>query len=118
VYTASIIFSNHASGRTLLRTFTLSVAWRDYFVESWWGEDFDLAYTTLMFAPDGSQNFYSACREPVTSYLSDPSGGSELGSGTEFGVAAEVNLPAGRDRVVLWQKLHHVLCRPRLREFR
>ena len=37
--------------------------------------DNDLAFSTLTFTPDGSANFYAACREAATSFPTDPAGG-------------------------------------------
>jgi len=48
----------------------------DYFTELFDASDNDLANQTLSFMPDGSANFYQACREPAASFPSDPAGGS------------------------------------------
>ncbi len=50
----------------------------DSFTEQFEGEEFsgtDLAYTTLTFTPDGSQDFYTLCRTHAAAFPTDPGDG-------------------------------------------
>ncbi len=67
---------------------------RDYFSELFDASDNDVANQTLFFWPDGSQDFYYACRETATSFPSDPAGGTVY-SLSDDGFAA-VTLSGGR----------------------
>lgn len=66
----------------------------DYFTESFDAEDNDVANQTLFFRPDGSSNFYQACRETATSFPSDPAGGTEYYLSDDSFIA--VTLSSGR----------------------
>ena len=66
----------------------------DYFTEVFDASDNDVSNQTLFFTPDGSMNFYQACREPATSFSSDPAGGIAY-SLADDGYAA-VTLSGGR----------------------
>lgn len=76
-YNEVLTFSNHFSGVTQKRTATLTVA-VDHFTEFFDTATNDLAYTSLTFTPDGSTNFYSARRERVVQFPTDPAGGAPL----------------------------------------
>ncbi|MCG3147103.1 MAG: hypothetical protein PCFJNLEI_00540 [Verrucomicrobiae bacterium] len=76
-YNEVLTFSNHINGVTQKRTATLTVA-VDYFTEYFDTSTNDLAYTSLTFTPDGSTNFYRACRERVVQFPTDPAGGAPL----------------------------------------
>ncbi len=56
-------------------TITVENYQKDYFTEEF-GEDNDLGYQRLTFLPDGSGNFYTLCREDVSAFSTDPSGGT------------------------------------------
>jgi hypothetical protein len=49
----------------------------NYFTEQF-GSDNDLDNTSLLFAPDGSFDFYAGCAEPITVLPVDPTGGTVL----------------------------------------
>jgi secreted trypsin-like serine protease len=49
----------------------------DFFTESFEGDN-DLAYQTLTFTPDGSENFYRLCRDSAEGFPSNPAGGERL----------------------------------------
>ena len=49
----------------------------DYFTEQFSGDN-DLDYQCVVFWPNGSSNYYRACREPITGFPTDPSGGTPL----------------------------------------
>jgi hypothetical protein len=76
-YNGVLTFSNHFSGVTQKRTATLTVS-MDNFTEYFDTSTNDLAYTSLTFTPDGTTNFYGACRERVVQFPADPAGGSPL----------------------------------------
>ncbi len=48
-----------------------------YFTEQYEG-DFDLAYSSVVFAPDGSEDFYDGCVEGISEFPTDPAGGTEI----------------------------------------
>src|SRR5207302_1086455 len=72
VYTTTLLFSNQVSGRTQSRQILLRVGQPDYFTESFDSNDNDLAYQSWTFTPDGSDSFYSVCREPAVAFPTDP----------------------------------------------
>jgi len=78
IYADTIRFTNLLSGAGLSRTFTLRVGQPDYYTELFDSADNDLSYQTFTFTPDGSTSFYSACREPASSFPTDPSGGTTV----------------------------------------
>jgi len=61
----------------LCHTFTTG-AQPDMFTEEFAAADNDLADQTLTFIPNGSADFYLACREPAVQFPTDPAGGSLL----------------------------------------
>lgn len=77
-YTNILTFSN--SLETIVQTFQvrLSIGLPDYFTELFDQADNDLDFQTWTFTPDGSTNFYSACREAATVFPTDPTGGAIL----------------------------------------
>ncbi len=77
LYTGTVRFTNVTSGLTQSRPFLLRVAQPDYFTELFEG-GFNLDYTAFTFTPDGSPGFYSVCRETVTNFFTDPTGGNSL----------------------------------------
>jgi hypothetical protein len=78
IYTEDVAFTNQTSGLVQSRRFTLRVGQMDYFTEEFPVADFDLGNQTLTFTPNGSQNFYSVCRESVTNFSTDPTGGTAV----------------------------------------
>ena len=54
---------NTTSGIAQSRTVTIRVGQPDFFTEIFSAGDFDLAFTTVTFTPDGSPSFYRICRE-------------------------------------------------------
>ena len=83
IYPVGVTFSNAASGLSRTRPVTIRVAQPDYFTEVFTGADFDLAFTTMTFTPDGSTNFYSVCREPAAVLPTDPAGGTAVSLGDD-----------------------------------
>jgi hypothetical protein len=77
LYSGTVRFTNMTSGLSQSRTYLLRVAQPDYLTELFEG-GFDLDNTAFTFTPDGSPNFYSVCREPVTNFFTNPSGGNVL----------------------------------------
>src|SRR5204863_3593994 len=76
--TTTLVFSNQVSGRTQSRQFVLRVGQPDYFTESFDSNDNDLAYQSWTFTPDGSESFYSVCREPAAAFPTDPRDGKRV----------------------------------------
>ena len=83
IYPFGVTFSNAASGFSRTRPVTIRVAQPDYFTEVFTGADFDLAFTTMTFTPDGSTNFYSVCRQPAAVFPTDPTGGTVVALGDD-----------------------------------
>lgn len=50
----------------------------DYFTQRFQLGDNDLAFTTLLFTPDGAPNRYAACRTSAAAFPTDPAGGTQL----------------------------------------
>jgi len=50
----------------------------DYFTELFEDSDNDLGNTTLVFIPNGSNDYYAGCAEPITELPTDPDGGTAL----------------------------------------
>jgi len=74
----------------------------DYFTEEFVSDN-DLEGTTLLFTPNGSNDFYSACAEEVTELPTDPSGGTPLSLGDDE--YQQVNI-AGGETVSLYGAPH------------
>jgi hypothetical protein len=55
----------------------------DYFTEIFEADDNDLNNQTLKFIPDGSADYYAACREATSVFPTDPSGGTVLSLGDD-----------------------------------
>ncbi|HEY0548713.1 MAG TPA: M36 family metallopeptidase, partial [Verrucomicrobiae bacterium] len=77
LYSGTVRFTNTASGLSQSRAYLLRVAQPDYFTELF-EAGFDLDNTAFTFTPNGSPNFYSVCRETVTNFFTNPSGGNVL----------------------------------------
>ncbi|MBI3879372.1 MAG: M36 family metallopeptidase, partial [Verrucomicrobia bacterium] len=78
VFTNTLTFSNQISGRTQTRTFVIAVGQPDYYTELFDNSDFDLSFTSILFTPDGSTNFYGQCRQATAAFPTDPTGGTSL----------------------------------------
>lgn len=78
IYVASVQFTNLTSGLGMARTVTLRVGQPDFFTETFENQ-FDLGNSAFTFTPDGSPGFYRVCRESVTNFFTNPTGGEELG---------------------------------------
>ena len=78
LYTNTIRFTNLTSGMTQQRQVVLGDGYPDYFTELFSANDFDLAYQTLTFTPDGSSQFYGVSVQPATRFPADPAGGTAL----------------------------------------
>jgi hypothetical protein len=84
VYTDEIVFSNGVSGVSRRRDVMLKVGQIDFFTELFTdSKENDMAYQSFTFCPDGSPHFYRVTREPVTAFLTDPSGGAYLSLGDD-----------------------------------
>lgn len=82
LYNATLTFSNHASGRVQGRLFALRIGQPDYLTEVF-DSDNDLAFQSWTFVPDGSGSFYTVCREPVSSFPTDPRDGKAIALGDD-----------------------------------
>jgi hypothetical protein len=78
VYFAPVLFSNHVSQISQLVGFTLKAGQLDYFTQLFDSEANNLDFQTFTFTPDGSANFYSACRVAATNFPTDPAGGTTV----------------------------------------
>src|SRR5207249_4029981 len=56
VYTTTLLFSNHVTGRAQSRQFLLRVGQPDYFTELFESNDNDLSFQSWTFTPDGSES--------------------------------------------------------------
>lgn len=78
IYTNLIVFTNVASGVTQTRRFVLYVGQPDYFCEAFQSGSNDLSGLSFTFTPDNSLSAYNVCRTEITSYPTDPTGGTVL----------------------------------------
>lgn len=75
---ATLTFGDgNAPGVPLTRTLLLDVRVRDYLTRQW-SNATGLAGQSLIFAPDGSTDYYLVRTEAVSSFPSDPAGGTAL----------------------------------------
>ena len=95
----------------------LGVRNRGYLTEFFNAGSFDLAHTRLTFTPNGSDEFYEVCRESVSGFSTDPSGGTPLGDHfyttslggfRELDNDADVLLTGGHTVSVFGFKTNHV----------
>ncbi len=93
-YSDTITFRNVTSGINQTRTATLRVGQPDYFTELFESDDNDLQNRTVVFTPNGSGNFYAACSETVTTFPTNPSGGTTLTLDDDDSV--EISLTGGK----------------------
>ena len=75
VYSNSISFFDLTTNRIVSASVVLKIGQRDWLVEVFDAGDFDLDKSSLTFTPDGSSNFYSACRSSAIEFPVDPAGG-------------------------------------------
>jgi len=63
----------------------ISVVIPEYFTEYFYWNDNDLDNHIITFIPDGSANYYMACREEVATFPTNPSGGTILNASGGLG---------------------------------
>ena len=83
IYSDGITFSNQTSHARQSRPVTIRIGQPDTYTEVFDAGDFDLSFTTLIFTPDGTTNFYSVCRQPAAVFPTDPAGGSTVALGDD-----------------------------------
>src|SRR5439155_8319110 len=71
IYRGTIWFTNLSTTVVQSRQFALRSGQIDYFTEIFTNANNDLGNEILTFTPDGSTNFYSACREAALSFPTD-----------------------------------------------
>ena len=76
IYTAALWFTNLTSGRSFSRSVRLRIGQPDFFAQIFDSTTNDLAFQTFTFTPNATVSQYSVCREPTTSFLTDPTGGN------------------------------------------
>ncbi|MBA4150027.1 MAG: M36 family metallopeptidase [Verrucomicrobia bacterium] len=77
IYTNSVFFTNMTSGLVQTQQVVARTGMPDHFTELFTG-DHDLDNQMLTFTPDGSVNFYLACREPAQGFSTDPTSGTAV----------------------------------------
>ncbi len=82
IYSTTLIFTNTDSNSIKLRSATLTVKPPDYFTESFDGHN-DLEGVIMTFSPNGSIAYYEACREKITAFPTDPTGGTDISLGDD-----------------------------------
>ena len=78
MYSANAVFSNSVDGVIVTRAVTLQVGQPDFFTQWVDTETNDIAYTTITFRPNGTGEFYEACRTPAATFPTDPTGGTAV----------------------------------------
>jgi uncharacterized repeat protein (TIGR01451 family) len=80
IYTDAIAISNHVTRRVQSRAATLRVGQPDLFTQeiSSPGEMELFRSSTITFTPDGSKDYYRACRESAAAFPVDPALGTHL----------------------------------------
>jgi hypothetical protein len=76
IYTNALFITNLTTGIVHTRLFSLRIGQVDYLVENFEDDDSDLDFQSLTFTPDGTASHYSVCRQPVTGFFTDPTGGT------------------------------------------
>ena len=101
--TLDLFLSNPGGGASLIKPYNATLViedneTRDYFTEVFATDagdtdsnEYDLNYSSLTFAPDGSAHFYEACVESADEFPTDPAGGATLSLGDDDYI--EVVLP-------------------------
>ncbi len=113
IYTEAVQFTNLTSGIVQTRQFTLRVGQPTvFFTEFFENFDNDLDNRMFTFTPDGSANFYSVCRQAVSSFPTDPTGGTNIvgGAWSQFppdDAFAIITLPA-TNRVKIYGSSNNV----------
>jgi hypothetical protein len=77
-YTNFLSLTNQGAGRRQVFPLELEVGARDYFTEYFRYHPNDLSYQCITLTPDGSPDFYAACREPATNFPTSPIGGKSI----------------------------------------
>jgi uncharacterized repeat protein (TIGR01451 family) len=78
IHTNRVVFLNASSGMAATQSVVLGIGQPDLLTEVFEDQTFDLGYTSLVFAPDGSTNFYRVCRARAGQWPVDPGGGKDL----------------------------------------
>jgi uncharacterized repeat protein (TIGR01451 family) len=78
IYFDTVRFSNQVSGIVQTRSFLLRIGQPDFFTELFDASDNDLAFHSVLFTPNGSASFYGVCRQAVTNFPTDPTGGTSV----------------------------------------
>ncbi len=81
--TNPVTFTNPASGALLLRSVTVLAGMPEYFTELFDSAPNDTDNQSWLFTPNGSNNFYSVLRTPVTAFPTSPTGGTVLTLGDD-----------------------------------
>jgi len=81
-YADTITFTDVPSGMRFGSSVTLRCGQRDYFTELFTAGN-DTSNQSWLFTPNASSNFYSVLRTPVTSFPTDPTGGTSLTLGDD-----------------------------------
>lgn len=76
IYTSILYITNLNNGIAQNRIIKLLVGQKDYFVEMFDSYDNDLDFMSLTFTPDNSPSRYSVCKNKVTNFYTDPTGGN------------------------------------------
>lgn len=105
IYSATVWFTNMNSQVGQSRQFALRVGQPDYFTELFDTSANDMAFQTFTFTPDGSGSFYALCREPATSFPTDPTGGTAVAMSDD--TYAQVTL-AGTNTVAIYGRRTNV----------
>ena len=93
VYADSVVFSNQVTHVSQTRYVTLTTGSTDYFTELFESSTNDLDNQMFTFTPDGSESFYSVCRQSAASFPTDPTGGTTVTLGDDS--YAQVTLTGG-----------------------
>jgi alpha-tubulin suppressor-like RCC1 family protein len=78
IYMATVWFTNLDNLVAQSRQFTLRVGQPDYYTEIFDTSATNLAFQAFTFTPNGSSSFYGVCRQPATTFFTDPTGGTAV----------------------------------------
>ena len=90
VYDAVLTFKNLDSDAVKQRSAALTVKPPDYFTELFSATN-DLKNKIFTFTPDGTKAYYEACREKITEFPTDPTGGMFIPLGDDDFVEVVLN---------------------------
>lgn len=90
VYKSEIVFRNLSSVSSKQRSASLTVKPPDYFTEIFEGNN-DITNKIFTFIPSGSKAYYEACREKITEFPTDPTGGTNAALGDDDFVEVILN---------------------------